>query len=80
MVLADATNTFPNLQTLHMNSFYDCVPILPLSAFFSHLSTLILDGSREVEIAYPALIAALLNCTPQLESLWNEAALLADHV
>ena len=69
MVLADATNTFPNLQTLHMNSFYDCVPILPLSASFSHLSTLILDGSREAEIAYPALIAALLNCTPQLESL-----------
>ena len=67
VVLANATNTFPNL---HMNRFYDCVPILPLSASFSHLSTLVLDGSREDKIAHPALIAALLNCTPQLESLW----------
>ena len=70
MILADATNTFPNLQKLHMNSFYDCVPMLPLSASFSHLSTLVLNGSCEDEIAYPALIAAFLNCTPQLESLW----------
>ncbi|KAF8348472.1 hypothetical protein F5887DRAFT_1280283 [Amanita rubescens] len=70
MVLADATNTFPNLQKLHMNSFYDCVPILLLSASFSHLSALVLDGSIEEKIAHPALIAALLNCTPQLESLW----------
>ena len=42
----DAANTFPNLQKLHMNSFDDCVPILPHSASFSHLSTLVLDGSR----------------------------------
>ena len=46
MVLADAANTFPDLQKLQMNSFYDCVPILPLSASFSHPSTLVLDGSR----------------------------------
>ena len=46
MVLADDANTFPNLQKLQMNSFYDCVPILPLSASFSHPSTLVLDGSR----------------------------------
>ena len=70
MVLADATNTFPNLQKLHMNSFYDSVPMLPFAASFSHLSTLVLNGSCEDEIAYPALIAAFLNCTPQLESLW----------
>ncbi|KAF8347372.1 hypothetical protein F5887DRAFT_1172457 [Amanita rubescens] len=40
MVLADATNTFPNLQKLHMNSFYDCVPMLPPSSSFSHLKSL----------------------------------------
>ena len=68
--LADATNMFPNLQKLHMNSFYDSVPMLPLSASFSHLNTLVLDGTGEDDVAYPALIAALLNCTPQLESLW----------
>ena len=72
MVLADATNKFPNLQKLHMNSFYDCLPVVPVSASFSHLSTLVLDGSREDEFTYPALIAAFLNCTPQLESLWTK--------
>ena len=70
MVLADATNKFPNLQKLQINSYYECVPMLPLSSSFSHLSTLILDGSREDQMADPPLIAALLNCTPQLESLW----------
>jgi len=72
MVLADATTIFPNLQKLHLNTFHDCVPMLPLFASFSHLSTLILDGSREDEYHYPyvILIAPLLNCTPQLESLW----------
>jgi hypothetical protein len=72
MVLADVTTIFPNLQKLHMNTFHDCVPMLPLSASFSHLSTLILDGSREDEYDYPyaLLIAPLLNCTLQLESLW----------
>ncbi|KAF8324522.1 hypothetical protein F5887DRAFT_926889 [Amanita rubescens] len=72
MVLADATTIFPNLRKLHINTFHDCVPMLPLSASFSHLSTLVLDGSREDECEYPyvVLIAPLLNCTPQLESLW----------
>ncbi len=70
LVLANTTTLFPNLRELCMNSFYDSVPMLPLSASFSHLSTLVLEGSREQDIPDPLLIAALLNCTPQLESLW----------
>ena len=70
VVLVDATTKFPNLQELYMNSFEDCVPLFPLSASFSHLSTLVLNGSREDEVPYPMIIVALLNCTPQLESLW----------
>ncbi|KAF8347248.1 hypothetical protein F5887DRAFT_957501 [Amanita rubescens] len=53
-----------------MNSFYDSVPMLPLSASLSFMTTLILDGSLEKVISSPPLIAALLHCTPQLESLW----------
>ncbi|KAF8312056.1 hypothetical protein F5887DRAFT_1240689 [Amanita rubescens] len=70
LVLTSATTLFPNLRHLFMNSFYDSVPMLPPSASFSHLSTLALEGSREQDIPDPLLIAALLNCTPQLESLW----------
>ncbi|KAF8623591.1 hypothetical protein AX14_011920 [Amanita brunnescens Koide BX004] len=78
--LADATNMFPNLQKLHMNSFFDSVPMLPLSASFSHLNTLVLDGTGEDDVAHPALIAALLNCTPQLESLWMKHDFWQNHI
>src|SRR6266550_5653510 len=70
LVLADATTMFPNLRELHINSFYDTVPILPLSASFSKLTMLILNGSFENDIPSAGLLAALLHCTPQLESLW----------
>jgi len=70
LVLANASTMFPNLRKLHMNSFYDAMPMLPSSSSFSHLTTLILDGSLERFSCYPSLIAALLHCTPQLESLW----------
>ena len=70
LVLADADTKFPNLRKLHMNSFYDSVPMLPLSASLSFMTTLVLDGSLEKVISSPPLIAALLHCTPQLESLW----------
>ncbi len=70
LVLVNASTMFPNLRKLHMNSFYDAVPMLPSSTSFSHLTTLILDGSLERFSSYPSLIAALLHCTPQLESLW----------
>ena len=45
LVLADATTMFPSLRELHINSFYDTVPILPMSASFSNLSSLILNGT-----------------------------------
>ena len=70
LVLADATTMLPNLRELHINSFYDTVPILPLSASLSNLSRLILNGSLENDIPSVGLLAALLHCTPQLESLW----------
>ena len=70
LVLADATTMFPNLRQLHINSFHDTVPILPLSASFSNLSRLILNGSGENDIPSAGLLAAFLHCTPQLESLW----------
>ena len=70
LVLADATTMFPNLRELHINSFYDTVPILPISASFSNLSRLILNGSLENDIPSAGLLAAFLHCTPQLESLW----------
>ncbi|KAF8344426.1 hypothetical protein F5887DRAFT_971120, partial [Amanita rubescens] len=70
LVLADATTMFPNLQELHINSFYDTVPILPPSASFSNLSGLILNGSFENDIPSTGLLATLLHCTPHLESLW----------
>jgi len=44
LVLADATMMFPHLRELHINSFYDTVPMLSLSASFSNLSRLILNG------------------------------------
>ena len=69
LVLADTTTMFPNLRKLHINSFHDTVPILPLSASFSHLSRLILNGSFENDIPSAGLLAALLHCMPQLESL-----------
>ncbi|KAF8626968.1 hypothetical protein AX15_004608 [Amanita polypyramis BW_CC] len=60
----------PNLRKLHINSFHDVLPMLPSSSSFSQLTTLILDGSLERYSSYPSLMAALLHCTPQLESLW----------
>ena len=48
----------------------DTVPMLPLSASFSNLNGLILNGSLENDIPSAGLLAALLHCTPQLESLW----------
>ena len=70
LVLVNASTMFPNLRKLHMNSFHDALPILPSFASFSQLTTLILDGSLERYSSCPSLIAALLHCTPQLESLW----------
>jgi hypothetical protein len=70
LVLVNASTMFPNLRKLHMNIFHDVVPRLPSSASFSHLTKLILDGSLEQSSPRPSLIAALLHCTPQLESLW----------
>ena len=70
LVLANVTTQFPNLVQLSINSFYDTVPMLPISASFSHLRALILEGSNQQDIPDPLLIAALLNCTPQLECLW----------
>ncbi|KAF8346208.1 hypothetical protein F5887DRAFT_963142, partial [Amanita rubescens] len=69
-VLADATMMFPNLRELHINSFCDTVPILPLSASFTNLSRLILNGSHGNDIPSAGLLAALLHYTSQLESLW----------
>ena len=69
-VLENASTVFPNLRKLHVNTFQDAVPVLPPSASFSHLTKLILDGSRELDHSCPSRIAALLHCTPQLESLW----------
>jgi hypothetical protein len=70
LVLVNASKMFPNLRKLHMNSFHDTLPILPSFASFSQLTTLILDGSLERYSSCPWRIAALLHCTPQLESLW----------
>ena len=70
LVLADAAMMFPNLRELHINSFHDTVPIPPLSASFSNLCRLILNGSGENDIPSAGLLAAFLHCTPQLESLW----------
>jgi hypothetical protein len=53
-----------------MNSFHDALPMLPSFASFSQLTTLILDGSLERYSSCPSLIAALLHCMLQLESLW----------
>ncbi|KAF8343209.1 hypothetical protein F5887DRAFT_973818 [Amanita rubescens] len=70
LVLADAVAMFPNIQKLLMNIFYDSVPMLPLSASFPNLCTLVLDGAFESNIPSPELIASFLNCMPQLETLW----------
>ena len=70
LVLTDVTTMFPNLRKLHINSFHDTVPMLPISASFSNLTRLILNGSLENDIPSAGLLAALLHCTPQLESLW----------
>jgi len=70
LVLVNASTMFPNLRKLHMNSFHDTLPMLPSFASFSQLTTLILDGSLERYSPCLPLIAALLHCTPQLESLW----------
>jgi hypothetical protein len=70
LVLADAPTMCPNLRKLHINSFHDTVPMLPHSASFSNLSGLILNGSLENDIPSAGLLATLLHCTPQLESLW----------
>jgi hypothetical protein len=70
LVLADAAAMFPNMQKLLMNIFYDSVPMLPLSASFPNLCTLVLDGALESNIPSPELIASFLNCMPQLETLW----------
>jgi hypothetical protein len=67
LVLVNASMMFPNLQKLYMNSFHDALPMLPSSASFAQLTTLILDGSLERYSSYPSLIAALLHCTPQLD-------------
>ena len=69
-VLENVSTKFPNLRKLHMNIYHDVVPRLPSSPPFPHLTKLILDGSLEQSCARPSLIAALLHCTPQLESLW----------
>ena len=69
LVLVNASMMFPNLRELHMNSFYDALPMLPSSASFSQLTTLTLDGWLERDSPCPSLIAALLHCTPKLESL-----------
>ena len=78
LVLADATTMFPSLRELHINSFYDTVPILPMSASFSNLSSLILNGSFKNDIPAAGLLAALLHSTPQLESLWVKHYLWQD--
>ena len=78
LVLADATTMFPSLRELHINSFYDAVPILPISASFSNLSSLILNGSFKNDIPSAGLLAALLHSTPQLESLWVKHYLWQD--
>lgn len=70
LVLADAAAMFPNMQKLLMNVFYDSVPMLPLSASFPNLCTLVLDGASQSNIPSPELIASFLNCMPQLETLW----------
>ena len=70
LVLADAAAMFPNAQKLLMNIFYDSVPMLPLSASFPNLCSLVLDGAFERNIPSPELIASFLSCMPQLETLW----------
>lgn len=69
-VLSQAPTMFPKVRKLHINSFYDSVPVPPLSTPFTLLTTLILDGALEDDIPTPGLLAALLNCTPGLETLW----------
>ena len=70
-VLSHAATQFPNVRKLHINSFYDSVPVPPLSSTpFTVLTTLILDGALEDDIPTPGLLAALLNGTPGLETLW----------
>ncbi|KIL66878.1 hypothetical protein M378DRAFT_160406 [Amanita muscaria Koide BX008] len=69
-VLESATSNFPGLRTLSISSFFDCIPVLPDLSSFSHLHTLILDGSGEEDLTDIILIVALLHSTPQLETLW----------
>src|SRR6266576_505857 len=70
LVLADTASMFPNMQKLLTNIFYDSVPMMPLSASFPNLCTLVLDGALEDNIPSPGLIASFLICMPQLETLW----------
>ncbi|KAF8330622.1 hypothetical protein F5887DRAFT_1000098, partial [Amanita rubescens] len=70
LILVNASTMFPNLRKLHVNTFHDVVPRLPSTPSFSHLTKLIFDGPLESSSPRPSLIAALLHCTPQLESLW----------
>jgi hypothetical protein len=70
LALVNASTMFPNLRKLHMNTYHDALPRLPSSASFSHLTKLILDGSSEHDSPRAEVIAALLHCTLQLESLW----------
>ncbi|KAF8621762.1 hypothetical protein AX15_007501 [Amanita polypyramis BW_CC] len=71
LVLEDATNQFPKLQTLSLPSFYDCIP-LPLlgNPSFDHLHTLILDGYLENDVPDIGLVTELLHYTPHLETFW----------
>ena len=78
-VLSHAPTVFPRLEKLHINSFYDSVPMPPLSTPFDHLTTLILDGALEDELPTPGLLAALLNCTPWLETLWMKHHFWENH-
>ncbi len=64
LVLADTASMFPNMQKLLTNIFYDSVPMMPLSASFPNLCTLVLDGALEDNIPSPGLIASFLICMP----------------
>ena len=71
LVLAEAAAMFPNVQKLLMNTFYDSVPMLPLSASLPNLCTLVLDGAVESNIPSPELIGSFLNCMPQLGDIMD---------
>lgn len=69
-LLDDAAEVFSSLQSLTLPVHDDCIPFPATSASFSHLHTLILDGSLEEEPPIMASISAFLHHTPNLETLW----------